>query len=285
MKILYTEHYHFGITEFNLSAEKILLCFPGLGSCGYDFEQLAAHMPDFRFIAVDNFGHGKTTSLSSDNYTVSVMLEAFAELLNGLNINQFCVLGHSYGGALAFMLTLHYKDKIRKCISIDGGYHNYPAIYDYVQNHPELDMLPKNEEEEARQTKEMIEQECYADMDEAVRHYREMIPAMSLENIKNMVIYKNGKYISHMNPQDGENVIHFMNRFPKYIAQQNFSDTDITILLSTLPEIMDELRTNHAENFQKISGCKIIRMENSYHAMHVLEPERIGKVLNEILSA
>lgn len=280
-QIIHTTHFQFSFVEFNIEAENILLCFPGLGSTGYDFEQLSLFMPEFHFIAIDLFGHGNTSSLSE--YSESIILDALDELINHLQINHFYVLGHSYGAAIAFLLTLHHKEKIIKCISIDGGYHHFPAIYEYVRQHSELSMLAKSEEEEAIQTRKMIEEECYVDMDEVIHHYHEMLPMMSINNIKNMVVFKDGKYISHVNPLDAEKVIHFMNQFSHDISLKDFSNTDITILISSLPEIMDELRMAHANRFQKISSCRIMKIENSYHAMHVMEPERIGNILNSLL--
>lgn len=67
---------------------------------------------NYRVITIDLPGHGKSSDLSEEVYTMEYIAEKVNEVLEFLKIDNFTIIGHSMGGYVALALVDLYKSKI-----------------------------------------------------------------------------------------------------------------------------------------------------------------------------
>lgn len=93
-----------------------LLLITGLGYGLWYWQRLVAELSDhYQVITFDNRGAGKS-SQPDGPYTVSMMAADAAGLLDGLELTQIAVLGHSLGGFIAQELAVKRPDLVGKLI-------------------------------------------------------------------------------------------------------------------------------------------------------------------------
>jgi lipase len=81
-----------------------VLCLHGIGGHGARFRRLAEeHLDQFRVIAPDLRGHGRSTW--EPPWTLAAHVQDLQELLRERDIERVAVVGHSFGGRLALELT------------------------------------------------------------------------------------------------------------------------------------------------------------------------------------
>lgn len=97
------------------SGKPLLLLHPNGGSIGAMKSMIEEFRKDHRVIAMDNRGHGRSTS-GGASLTYEQMAEDANALLERLNIKQAEVVGWSDGGVIALMLASRYPDKVTKMV-------------------------------------------------------------------------------------------------------------------------------------------------------------------------
>ena len=75
---------------------------------------------DFRIIAPDQRGHGKSTQAQS-GYDWKTLAADVAGLMDRLDVEQAAVLGHSWGGHVASAVAAHQPKRVSRLVMIDGG--------------------------------------------------------------------------------------------------------------------------------------------------------------------
>ncbi len=93
-----------------------LLCLHGIEAHGLRFQQLAARLSDTEVVAPDLRGHGH--SPASGPWTVAQHLADLAPILRSLGPDTV-VLGHSYGGLIAWELARAMPDALRGFVLVD----------------------------------------------------------------------------------------------------------------------------------------------------------------------
>lgn len=86
---------------------------PGQGS-NY-WEKLAGDMGEknFKMIYLDQRGCGRSSSSLSGNYSINRMIMDFEEVRKALNINEWLIMGHSFGGILQTYYAKVYPENIK----------------------------------------------------------------------------------------------------------------------------------------------------------------------------
>ena len=93
----------------------------GLASSGHWYDLVAPLLSDeFRIIAPDQRGHGKTTQAAS-GYDWETLAMDVTGLMDQLGIQRAAVLGHSWGGHVASALAAHQQERSSRLVMIDGG--------------------------------------------------------------------------------------------------------------------------------------------------------------------
>jgi pimeloyl-ACP methyl ester carboxylesterase len=90
------------------------------GATTYWFNQLSGLSSEFRVIAIDLPGHGKSEPLkgkpSIEQYAKH--LDAF---INGMKLSKVVLLGHSMGGLIVQHITLNHPEIVEKLIIVDSS--------------------------------------------------------------------------------------------------------------------------------------------------------------------
>lgn len=99
-----------------------VMALHGLASSGHWYDIVARMLSDgYRIIAPDQRGHGQTTQANS-GYDWPTLASDVIGLMDRENIDQACVLGHSWGGHVASALAAHFPERVQKLVMIDGGF-------------------------------------------------------------------------------------------------------------------------------------------------------------------
>lgn len=114
------------ITEWGNEQLPMIVCFHGLGSTSLSFIEIAEALADeFRLIAIDLPGHGKTPAFSDpQHYRMKPFTDWIDEVLHILDIKRFYALSHSWGSVLSLYYLIEHADRVLGTILIDGGYHS-----------------------------------------------------------------------------------------------------------------------------------------------------------------
>lgn len=99
-----------------------VLCLAGLTRCTSDFSFVTPHLADYRMIAMDYRGRGRSDyDESYINYAIPREAQDAIELLDHLGIDKTAILGTSRGGLIAMTLAATAPDRLRAVILNDIG--------------------------------------------------------------------------------------------------------------------------------------------------------------------
>ena len=99
-----------------------IIALHGLASTGHWYDRVASRLDkDYRIIAPDQRGHGKTTQAPS-GYDWPTLASDITELMEHLGIQNAPVLGHSWGGHVASALASYHPERVTRLVMIDGGF-------------------------------------------------------------------------------------------------------------------------------------------------------------------
>lgn len=120
------QHQSVHITEWGNEQFPTIVCFHGLGSTSLSFIEIAEALADeFRLIAIDLPGHGKTPAfLDPLHYRMKPFTDWIDEVLHILHVKRFYALSHSWGSVLSLYYLIEHADRVLSTILIDGGYHS-----------------------------------------------------------------------------------------------------------------------------------------------------------------
>jgi pimeloyl-ACP methyl ester carboxylesterase len=92
----------------------LLLLHGGLGSIPERWIPFFA--PQFRVIAIEQMGHGRTADLMDRPFHYHNMAEDTVELTRQLGIETFSVIGYSDGGIIGLDIAIHHPERVTKLV-------------------------------------------------------------------------------------------------------------------------------------------------------------------------
>jgi pimeloyl-ACP methyl ester carboxylesterase len=99
-----------------------VMALHGLASSGHWYDLVAPSLRDqYRVIAPDQRGHGKTTQASS-GYDWQTLASDIVGLMDWLGLEQASVLGHSWGSNVATNVAGRFPERVHRLVMIDGGF-------------------------------------------------------------------------------------------------------------------------------------------------------------------
>lgn len=125
-KLINTPH---GLIEYADVGEGYPVLVSHGGLMGYDQIKSVSQIlgnESFRLIAPSRFGYLRTP-LPSDA-SVAAQTDAFADLLNALNVSKVIVMGFSFGGPAAIQFALRYPDRTSVLVMTSAVSHNTPPL-------------------------------------------------------------------------------------------------------------------------------------------------------------
>ena len=95
-----------------------LLLLHALGESGADWEQVAAALSgSWHVYALDLRGHGRSDW--PGRYTLALLRDDVIAFLDALGLSEVTVIGHSMGGAVAYLLAMRQPDRVRRLVLED----------------------------------------------------------------------------------------------------------------------------------------------------------------------
>lgn len=88
-------------------------------SCDYFEHQIPHFSADYRIIAIDTRGHGKSPK-GEKSFTIKQFAEDLHDFMDEKGIEKAILLGFSDGGNIALTFTLKYPERVEKLI-VDGA--------------------------------------------------------------------------------------------------------------------------------------------------------------------
>ncbi|MBX7151216.1 alpha/beta hydrolase [bacterium] len=95
------------------SGAPLVLLHGNGGSIAGHSKRIEYFSKDYKVIAIDSRGHGKTIDTVS-TLTYEMMAKDINDLLDTLHVDSAYIWGQSDGGILALLLAIHYPGKVRK---------------------------------------------------------------------------------------------------------------------------------------------------------------------------
>jgi pimeloyl-ACP methyl ester carboxylesterase len=118
--------------EFGEENLPVMLLIHGYSASTFTWKTAAPRLAEegFRVIAVDMIGFGFSSKPSWFDYTINSQARVVERFMDRLGIGSALVVGSSYGGAVAAMLTLDYPERVSKLVLVDAVSNDEPM------NHP-----------------------------------------------------------------------------------------------------------------------------------------------------
>ncbi|MEZ5427410.1 MAG: alpha/beta hydrolase [Pyrinomonadaceae bacterium] len=125
-----TVHYQ----EFGDPSRPTLILIHGYTASTHVWRTVAPMLAemDFHVIAVDLLGFGYSDKPAWFDYTIDSQARMVMRLMNVLGIGQATLVGSSYGGAVASILTLDYPERVSKLVLVSA------VCNDEAKNNPLL---------------------------------------------------------------------------------------------------------------------------------------------------
>ncbi|EDV22599.1 uncharacterized protein TRIADDRAFT_58988 [Trichoplax adhaerens] len=95
--------------------------------------QLKEFGNDYYAVAMDNRGYGDTTipSLKSKDYCIDLLAQDVKEVVEALGYDTCTLVGHDWGGAIAWHTAISYPEYFNNLIVMNGPHPKYGRLHMY----------------------------------------------------------------------------------------------------------------------------------------------------------
>jgi len=136
--------------EISGQGEAVVFLHGYTGSAQDWANQVPVLSPEYRVIAPDLRGHGKSAAPSGEeDYSVRILSDDVFGLLKMLNIRKCCLAGHSLGGFTALQFAVEHQDMLAGLVLVDTSSGQFARDPNYAQLRQKLDELARTEGMEA----------------------------------------------------------------------------------------------------------------------------------------
>ncbi len=111
----------------------LLLLHGGLGNADYWDNQLPVFAENYKVIAIDSRGHGRST-FTEEPISYALMAADVIALLDALGIERADVVGWSDGGIIGLDVAIHHPERLRKLIAYGANYNSSGLRADVSEN-------------------------------------------------------------------------------------------------------------------------------------------------------
>ena len=256
-----------------------ILALHGLASTGHWYELIAALLSnEYRIIAPDQRGHGKTTQAES-GYDWPTLASDAAGLMDSLDIDQASVLGHSWGGHVASSLAANRPERVNKLVMIEGGFLDARLGDEPTWESFSHRVRPRNvtgNREEFLDRLRVQLADCWSD---------------DLERIVQTMVYEDeeGQIQDILRPQNHAQVIRTMWDYPPSAVLPNVNCPTLIVPAGPTPERADSdfaqrrrLMVESATNYLK--NCRVDWIPETIHDIGYHKPVELAQVIREFLA-
>lgn len=103
------------------SGEPLVLLHGNNGSISDFYNQIPDLAKQFKVIVLDTRGQGRSTDLSTEDYTYEKFSDDLLAVTKELNINKFNIVGWSDGGITGLLFTINHPDLVNKLIVVGAN--------------------------------------------------------------------------------------------------------------------------------------------------------------------
>ena len=280
-ELIYIDDYQVRCNIWGEENACVIVCLHGLGNSSLSFIEVAEKLKEeYKIISIDLPGHGKSEKFRTEQeYDMQKMATWLLKVMKKLDIDKFHLLAHSYGADIALHFIKEYKSHVKKTILVDGGYttkEDFYKIVDELAKEPDWKWPNINDvKKEIEYTSKYYNSfefpswesffESEAKSNKNWNHYKKVASS-------DYVIEENGKIKLIVDPNVAEFVIKSMANSPiKEVYKQ--IDSDILILVATLPEEFNIINDKLLEDIMSYSKVMIKRIKDSTHMLHWDKPE------------
>jgi lipase len=112
--------------EWGVRDNPPVVCLHGVGAHGGRFARLAARLPDFRVIAFDLRGHGRSSF--EPPWTLAAHVSDVLESADAAGVERATWIGHSFGGRLVLELAARRPERAERIALLDPAIRLRPDI-------------------------------------------------------------------------------------------------------------------------------------------------------------
>ncbi len=256
-----------------------ILALHGLASTGHWYELIAALLSnEYRIIAPDQRGHGKTTQAES-GYDWPTLASDAAGLMDSLDIDQASVLGHSWGGHVASSLAANRPERVSKLVMIEGGFLDARLGDEPTWESFSHRVRPRNvtgNREEFLDRLRVQLADCWSD---------------DLERIVQTMVYEDeeGQIQDILRPQNHAQVIRTMWDYPPSAVLPSVNCSTLIVPAGPTPERADSefaqrrrLMVESATDYLK--NCRVNWIPETIHDIGYHKPVELARVIREFLA-
>ncbi|MGX9807874.1 alpha/beta fold hydrolase [Exiguobacterium acetylicum] len=255
------------ITEWGTQDLPTIVCLHGLGSTSLSFIEIAeALASEFRIIALDLPGHGKTAAFTDPlHYRMKPLTDWIDEVLNILDVRQFYALSHSWGSVLSLYYLIEHADRVLGTILIDGGYHSKRL---YGMSVEEEVAFYKNDFEDSVATwDEFLDVAVYAP--DARRS-----PALNKAGF-DLLRLENGRYHWHARGETAAAIVHALHYNDVLDFLADIPASPIQLYVATLPKEQAQIRQQATNLLHDVTNATIHLVPETGHLLHWDRPDVI----------
>ncbi|WP_026915869.1 alpha/beta fold hydrolase [Christiangramia portivictoriae] len=247
---------------------------PGIDSAG--FGELAQILSENnRSILYDQRGTGASRLNSDASMTIDLMVEDIEILREHLGYEKWFVLGHSFGGMLAYAYAAKYPQRIRGMIQSHSG-----GIDLQLRNYPGLrDRLNRSQRDELNR---LVQKISFGDTLQETRFKRAKLMAIAYlhDTTRTSEVAERLMTVDrNINAQvwSDFNLIHFD------VSEEMKNFEKPVLILNGLDEIVHKNIAIHADNI--LPNSRLVLMENCGHYGWLERPEIYLKEVKEFLKS
>lgn len=235
------------ISEWGNNEKPVIFCLHGLGSTSLSFIEIAEELKEeYRFISIDAPGHGKTPPFErAKDYEMLNLANWLNEIINGLRIEHFYFLSHSWGSFIALFYLLNNPEKVLGSILIDGGYQTKRLQEETLEE--EIAYYEKDFEE-------YIFNNWNGFFKSEKEAYTRWSPLLEVA-VKDLGIEMANKVCWHARGTTAGNIIRGMHKDETIDIYEKLP-ANIILLRATVPQIWDEYRDKTVKIFQVKNWCE-----------------------------
>ena len=256
-----------------------VIALHGLASSSHWYDVIAPLLAEeFRIIAPDQRGHGKTTQATS-GYDWATLSTDVVGLMDLLGIQRASVLGHSWGGHVASSLAAHHPERVSRLVMIDGGFLNRQVSPDgtwegFSQRLRPRDVSGKRDEFLDRLSTQLAD--CWSD---------------NLARIVQTMVYEDedGLIRDILHPDNHAQVIRTMWDYPPSSILPEVICPTLIVAAGPSPEragseYAQMRRTTVASAEQHLKDCRVHWIPDTVHDIGYHKPGELALVIREFLS-
>ena len=261
------QHQSVHITEWGNEQLPTIVCLHGLGSTSLSFIEIAEALADeFRLIAIDLPGHGKTPAFSDPlHYRMKPFTGWIDEVLHILDIKRCYALSHSWGSVLSLYYLIEHADRVLGTILIDGGYHSKRLYGRSVEE--EVAFYEQDFEDSVSTWDEFLDVAVYAP--DARRS-----PSLDLAGA-DLLRMEQGRYHWHARGETAAAIVRALHYEDVLDFLPDVPPVDIQLYVATLPTDQASIRQHATNRLHEMTQATVHFVPETGHLLHWDRPDVI----------